>query len=79
MTKTKKLPKIFYKYFWEIEPSDLDIRKYKFYVIARLLEFGDISTCRFVLSNFSSTDIQKVVRKSRQISSRTRHFWQLYL
>ncbi|MEW6408174.1 MAG: hypothetical protein AB1465_05815, partial [Patescibacteria group bacterium] len=74
----KKLPPSFYKYFWEIEPRDLDIQKYSFYVIERLLELGDIKQIRWLLHNFSKKEIIEVVKKSQSISLKTAVFWAFY-
>lgn len=78
MTRIKILPPLFYKYFWEIDPKSLDIQQYRFYVISRLLEFGDAKACKFIVSHFRKKDILKVINKSREVSRRTRNFWHFY-
>lgn len=74
----RKLPPLFYKYFWEIDPRNLDIQKYKFYVIERLLELGDIKQIKWLLQNFSKKEIIEVVKKSRSISPKSAIFWSFY-
>ncbi|MFH1654846.1 MAG: hypothetical protein ABIE74_12450 [Pseudomonadota bacterium] len=78
MTKSKKnikLPKSFAKYFWDCEFKDLQFEKYKFFIIERILNFGDVKAVRWLLENTGVRSIKIVVRRSREIDERTKNFW----
>ncbi len=37
----KKLPSFLHKYFWDVEFKKIDFEHRRFYVLKRILEFGD--------------------------------------
>lgn len=73
------LPKHLHKYFWDTESQKLDIKKYKFYIIERLLEMGDDEAIKWLNKNFQKKDFGEVLQKSRRISNRSRNYWNLVL
>jgi len=73
------LSKHLHKYFWDVESRKLDIKKYKFYIIERLLEMGDDEAVKWLNKNFQKSDFNEVLQKSRRISDRSRNYWNLVL
>lgn len=73
------IDKNLYPFFWDIDPTHLDIRKYKDYIIERLLELGDEKAVQWLFMNYSEREIRKVLLKSRSISVKSRRFWKLFL
>jgi len=73
-----RLPECAYRYFWDIDPSRLDVGEYPRYVIERLLEYGDLPSLRWMERRFSREEIVEVLKTSRQLSARSANFWALY-
>lgn len=73
------LPKQLEKYFWDTEPKKLDIAKYKFYIIERLLEMGDEKAVAWLKKTFKQKEMFAVLQKSRKISGKSRNYWNLVL
>jgi|YelNatPaOPRAMG01_1025707.scaffolds.fasta_scaffold446560_1 hypothetical protein len=67
------------KYFWDTDFNKLDIEKNKKYILERILEIGDEKAVKWMLNNFSRGDLLKVVKTSRQLSPKSRNFWNLFL
>jgi len=72
------LPECAYRYFWDINPANLDVSKYPRYVIERLLEYGDLPSVRWMERRFSREEIVEVLKTSRRLSARSANFWALY-
>ena len=73
------IDKNLYPFFWDIDPTHLDIRKYKDYIIERLLELGDEKAVQWLFMNYTEREIRKVLFKSRSLSVKSRRFWKLFL
>lgn len=73
----KKLPPFLKQYFWEVDFNKLDPWKYPKYIIARLMEYGNLKAIRWMLSNFTTRQINNVLRYSRSLSKKTANFWAL--
>jgi hypothetical protein len=67
------------KYFWDVDFSSLDLKKYKRYVIERILSLGDLEAVRWMMKNFNRRDVRSVAANSRRLSTKTRNFWKLIL
>ena len=65
------------KYFWDVNPADLDIVTHKRYIIERILDLGDDEAVAWLHQTFSQKDIEEVLATSRRISLKSRHFWEL--
>ncbi len=74
-----KLPSFLKKYFWNVDFADLDFRAKPFFVIARLLEYGDIRSLRWLFGKVDKKQIKEVIMKSRELSPKTANFWSLVL
>lgn len=82
MRKSEKsivLPTELHRYFWDIDPKRLNVRRFRQFVIERILEFGDEKAIRWLRQTFGDDAIKEVVCKSRRISKRTANFWRLFL
>lgn len=64
--------------FWEIDIDSLDPQKYKKYTIERILQYGTIEHVKWMLDNFSDSDIIEAVKVSKNIDKRTANYWALY-
>lgn len=75
----KKLPEILKKYFWDIDFEKLDIKKYRFYVIRRILNYGDEKAILWMNSQFNKKEQIKALCTTRDISPQSANFWALIL
>jgi len=66
------------KYFWDADVNGLEINKYSEYIIARILEHGDIKATQWMFKNFHPTLIKRVFLKRRGFSPKTTNFWRLF-
>jgi hypothetical protein len=73
-----KLPFFLKKYFWDIDFNTLDLKKDHFYIITRLLEYGNIKAIRWLFKNTSQSKIKETILKSRELSPKTVNFWNLF-
>ena len=71
-----KVPIQFKEYFWDTDFSKIDPEKHQTYIINRLLEYGDVKAYRWLTQNFSKSKLKKIAKTSRQISPKTKNFWQ---
>lgn len=72
------LPKKFKKYFWDVDFGKLDFKKNPQFVIARILEYGDIGAIQWLFRTFSAKEIKTVLVKRRGFSLRTASFWSTF-
>lgn len=72
---TYMIPAYLKKYFWEVDTARLDPKKTPEYVIARILEHGDIDAIRWMFATFDKKKISEVFATRRGFSSRTIYFW----
>jgi hypothetical protein len=77
MKKTRRLPRYLHQFFWEVAPRQIDLGAHSEYIIARLLEHGDLAAIRWLLAVYRRHAIVKVVKQSRQLSRKTANFWRL--
>jgi len=66
-------------YFWDSDPSALDIRLNQTYIIERLLDLGDEKAVHWLFKTYSRVEVAEVLRSSRSISPKSRLFWTLIL
>jgi hypothetical protein len=81
-SKTKnprRLPRRLHQFFWEVDSKKVHLDKHADYIIARLLEHGDLAAIRWLLTTYTERQIAGVVKQSRQLSRKTANFWRLRL
>ncbi|MCX7735623.1 MAG: hypothetical protein N2319_02815 [Candidatus Kapabacteria bacterium] len=74
----QKLPEEFRVYFWDCDFDNLDFNQYKFFVIERLLRYGNDNSIKWLFKNVSEMEIKEVVDKSRDLDPKTKNFWNIY-
>jgi hypothetical protein len=60
--------------FWDVDRKRLSLEKDWYFVIERILEFGDIDDIIWMESVFPKDKIAETIRKSRILSNRTRSY-----
>ncbi|HHX96992.1 MAG TPA: hypothetical protein GX687_06015 [Clostridia bacterium] len=71
------LPEAIKHFFWEYQ-GDIDLEKYRFFIIERLLEYGDFKAIKWALERYGEECLIEVVKGSRLISPQTASMWQNY-
>jgi hypothetical protein len=60
-------------FFWDADKIDAD--RHAPYVIARVLDYGDIEDVRLLRNLYSDDKIREVIRTRRGLSPKTGKFW----
>lgn len=60
--------------FWDVDSNELSKEKDWFFIIERILEFGDIDDFFWMQEAFPAVKIRDTVQKSRVLSARTRSY-----
>jgi hypothetical protein len=76
-TGNRRLPRRLDKFFWDASPGQIDLDRYSEYVIARVLEHGDLVAIQWLIKTYRKEEIINVVKSSRQLSRKTANFWRL--
>jgi len=66
------------KFFWDTDPSRLDVDGDYFFIIERLMEEGDDSAIHWMIHRYSDAQRIEVLRRSRRLSRKTARLWQNY-
>ena len=74
-----KLPKEFYRFFWDVDAEKVNPGKSPYYVINRLLDKGNLEAARWVLHSFPKETIIETFRKIRDFSPWKGVFWARFL
>ncbi|MDH5186974.1 MAG: hypothetical protein OEW70_07930 [candidate division WOR-3 bacterium] len=73
-----KIPNHLKKYFWEIDIKTISPKKYWYYIIERILEYGDIKALCWLFKTYSARRIKQIVMKTRNLSPQSINFWVNY-
>lgn len=60
--------------FWDTDTDSISIERHWFFIIERILEFGDIDDLKWMKEHFSLEQIRHTAQKSRVLSQRSRAF-----
>lgn len=73
------LPKFLQSYFWDVNFDELNPQKYPYFVIERILEYGDKKDINWLAKNFSKNTVKKTIISSLSLSPKSANFWALVL
>ena len=73
------LPKFLNKYFWDIDTDNLNPAEYSYFIIERILEYGDKKAIRWMFKIFKMSQIKKTLITRRGLSPKSAVFWSLLL
>ena len=76
--KKFKLPEFCKKYFWDVNFEELS-EKHLFFIIERILCFGNELSINWLLKNIKINNIKKVIKNSRNLDPKTRNYWNIIL
>jgi hypothetical protein len=64
--------------FWEVDPSTVDLREHRDYVIERVMSRGGWDAMRWLRAAYSREDLAEFLsRKGRRLASRELSYWTL--
>ena len=69
------IPERIQRLFWDADKEAVDLRSHRFYVIHRIMDYGDPGDVRWMLAAYSSAEIIEVVKKRRGLSRKSSFFW----
>jgi hypothetical protein len=69
------IPERIQRLFWDTEKKTVDLQAHRFYIIHRIMDFGDPADVRWMLATYSSAEIIEVVKKRRGLSRKSGSFW----
>lgn len=67
------------KYFWDIDPETIDLKKHHRYVIERLAELGDEEAAQWMLAQYGAGMVREIVLASRRVSPKSKSYWRTVL
>jgi hypothetical protein len=76
-----KIPQEWRKYFWDVKPEKINLKKHAFYVLGRVLEYGHSQAVQCVRELYGDQMIKRLLLStySRSLSNRTMQQWQTIL
>ncbi len=73
------LPGFLQSCFWDVDFDKLNPQKHPYFVIERILEYGNKKDVDWLAKNFPKDTIKKTIISSRFLSSKSANFWALVL
>jgi hypothetical protein len=64
--------------FWDTSIENININRHASYIIGRVLELGDFSAIEWIQKVYPSHKITEVINTSRELSDKSRNFWQIW-
>lgn len=75
----RSAPNFLKQYFWDIDFDKLDVERHRFFVIKRILNYGDEKAIEWMNSHFDRDDQVRALCTTRDISLRSANFWAVIL
>ena len=73
------LPEMLKEYLWDCNFDELSLDKYPFYITERILNYGDMTSLRWLLDRIDRKLLAEVVGKSRSLTKKARNYWEIML
>ncbi|CEP66780.1 Uncharacterized [Moorella glycerini] len=73
-----RLPAFLKKYFWDVSFDSLDSWNESYFILERLLEYGDTRAIRWVMRQYRDEELLEVIKTSPRLSAKTGNFWRCY-
>ena len=70
------LPNFLKPVFWDVSAKQIDLEKDKNYVITRVAEKGKLKDVQWLKKTYGVPTIRRAVKSSRNVSVKTKNFWQ---
>ena len=76
--KDKSIPSQLFKFFWDVDPRKLNVRRHRRFIIERLLDLGDLEAFWWAQKQYPTALLIEVSLTSRRLSLRSRQFWKIW-
>jgi hypothetical protein len=73
-----EIPEYIKMVLWDVDTEELDLQKHWFFVIERIMDYGNENDVQWMLGTFSKEQLIEVVKKSRNLNRKTANFWALW-
>ena len=73
------IPTEFRRYFWDVEFEKLMLDENSRFIAERILNYGDLSGIKWLLSWADEQFIRNIRDNSRNLNAKTKNFWKLIL
>lgn len=74
-----RLPGFLEEYFWDVKFEELDLSKWRIFIIKRILEYGNDKAVDWMQKTFKRSEIKEVLCNYRGYSKKSANFWALVL
>lgn len=72
------IPSSVKRLFWDVEKEGVDVRSHRFFIIKRIMDYGNQGDVQWMMKTYRPEEIMEVLRKSRGISRKSAYFWAAY-
>jgi hypothetical protein len=76
--KDKSMPSQLFKFFWDVDPKKLNVRRHRRFIIERILDLGDLEAFWWAQKQYPTALLIEVGLTSRRLSQRSRQFWKIW-
>jgi len=76
--KDKSIPSQLFKFYWDVDPKKLDVRRHRRFIIERILDLGDLEAFWWAQKQYPTALLIEVSLTSRRLSQRSRQFWKIW-
>lgn len=64
--------------FWDVDRESVDAKKDQFYIISRIIDYGNLRDIKWMRGTYTDEEIKEVICKRRGISKKSVYFWAAY-
>jgi hypothetical protein len=76
--RVKSVPSRLFKFFWDVDPKTLNVRRHSRFIIERILDVGDLNAFLWAQRQYPTALLIEVNLTSRRLSERSRQFWKIW-
>ena len=73
-----EIPEYIKVVLWDVDTKELDLKKHWFFIIERIMVYGNENDVRWMLATFSKEQLIEVVKNSKNLDRKTANFWALW-
>ena len=73
-----EIPEYIKMVLWDVDTEEVDLKKHWFFIIERIMVYGNENDVQWMLGTFSKEQLIEVVKKSRNLNRKTANFWALW-
>ncbi|MBU0701118.1 hypothetical protein KKE26_07505 [bacterium] len=64
--------------FWDVDRDSVDVEKHCFYIISRIIDYGNIDDIKWMKNTYTDEKIKEIICKKKGISKKSAYFWTAY-